>query len=376
MTSKTIACMIVVAGLGLASCAPKTADRPIVKTVSPRMGKIGDHVEISGVLVPNRTVTIFAKLSGLAKTVTVDVGDRVAEGQLLVEIDAKELQAQLQVAEASIQTVRDQAGQAKVGIESARLNLEMAQKNYDRTKALLDTKSVTQSAADDAQTKLDLAKAAFDNANRQYQTVGGSGLAQAEAQANLIRVQISNSTITSPISGTVVSRNLTLGELTSTSSPIMTIADTANLKLQGNVPQSDVFHLTVGDKVKVKVDGMPGREYEGTITQLGPIAAATGQYFPVAVGMRNDGRLLAGMTAVAAIDLSEKEGLIIPLSAVARDNGKAFVYAIAGGTAQKRAVNLGASDGTDVQVLSGLGQADVIAASNVSSLDDGAKVAQ
>jgi RND family efflux transporter MFP subunit len=156
----------------------------------------------------------------------------------------------------------------------------------------------------------------------------------------------------------------------------MTIADTANLKLQGNVPQSDVFLLSVGDKVKVRIDGMPGREYEGTITQLGPIAAATGQYFPVSVGLRNDGRLLAGMTAVASITLSEKDGLVLPLSAIGRDNGKAFVYAIADGVAKKCAVSLGSSDGTSVQVLSGITEADQVAASNVSSLEDGAKVAQ
>ncbi|HET7838971.1 MAG TPA: efflux RND transporter periplasmic adaptor subunit [Rectinemataceae bacterium] len=368
--------MVLTAGIVLASCAPRQADPVAVKALTPRMGKIADRVEMSGVLVPNKTVTIFPKLVGIARSVAVDTGDRVAEGQVLVQIDAKELLAQLQVAEASVQTVRDQAAQAKVGIESARLNLDMAQKNYDRTKALLDSKSVTQSAADDAQTKLDLAKAAFDNANRQYQTVGGSGLAQAEAQANLIRVQISNSTITSPISGTVVNRNLNLGELTSTSTAIMTIADTGNLKLQGTVPQGDVFHLAVGDKVRIRVDGMPDREYEGTISQLGPIAATTGQYFPVSVGLRNDGRLLAGMTAVATVSLSEKEGLIVPLSAVERDNGKAYVFTVVDGLARKRLVSLGASDGSEVQIISGIKSGELVATSNVSSLEDGSRVAQ
>ena len=131
-------------------------------------------------------------------------------------------------------------------METARLNLDMAQRAYDRTKTLLDTKVVTQSQLDDAQTKLDLAKNAYENANRQYQTVSGSGVAQAEAQANFIRVQISNSTITSPISGVVTNRNINPGEITSTSSPLMSIADTATLKLQGNVSQEDIVHLSVG----------------------------------------------------------------------------------------------------------------------------------
>ena len=110
--------------------------------------------------------------------------------------------------------------QVKSGMETARLNLEMAQRSYERTKTMLDSKVVTQSQLDDAQTKLDLAKAAYETASRQYQTVSGSGLAQAQAQVNFIKVQISNSTITSPISGIVTNRNINPGEITSMSSPL------------------------------------------------------------------------------------------------------------------------------------------------------------
>ena len=100
---------------------------------------------------------------------------------------------------------------------------------------------------DDAQTKLDLAKSAFDNtANRQYQTVSGSGLAQAQAQVNSIKVQISNSTISSPISGVVTNRNINSGEMARWAALLMSIADRCDLKLQGNVSQEDVVRLTGG----------------------------------------------------------------------------------------------------------------------------------
>ena len=106
------------------------------------MGRIVKDEELSGVLVPDKSLNIFPKLSGQAQIVAVDIGDRVRQGQLLVQIDTKELNAQLAVAQAATATVRDQAAQAKIGIESARLNLDLAQKNYDRTKALFDTKAV------------------------------------------------------------------------------------------------------------------------------------------------------------------------------------------------------------------------------------------
>ena len=362
---------------GLAACGPSTAPRVSVKTAVVGAGAIMRNVEFSGVLVPNRTLNIYAKLVGQATTVNGDVGSRVRKGQLLVQIDTKELNAQLKVAEAQGAGVSDQAVQAKIGVETAKLNLDLAQRAYDRTKTLFDTKVVTQSQLDDAQTKLDLAKSAFDNASHQYQTVSGSGLAQAEAQANFIRVQISNSTIASPIDGIITNRNINPGEITSLNNPLMSIADTATLKLQGNVSQEDVVRLSVGNKVAVGVDAIPGKEYTGRIDQVGPIAAATGQYFPVVVSLANDGKLLAGMTAKASFTLTSSPGIRVPLSAIGDgEDGRAFVFVVSGGKVHKQVVTLGMRNGADAQVLSGLGPSDTIAVSSVAALQDGMEVAQ
>jgi len=362
---------------GLVACQQKTTLRVTVKTSAAAAGTIVRNVEFSGVLVPNRTVNIFAKIAGQATFIGGDVGNAVKAGQLLVQIDTKELNAQLKVAEAQLAGVSDQGASAKIGVETARLNLDLAQRAYDRTKTLLDTKVVTQSQLDDAQTKLDLAKSAFDNASRQYQTVSGSGLEQAQAQVNYIRVQISNSTITSPISGIITNRNINPGEITSVSSPLMSVADTATLKLQGNISQEDVVHLSVGNKVKVSVDVIPGKEYAGRVEQVGPIAAATGQYFPVVVDLANDGRLLAGMTAKASFALTGAAGIMVPLSAISSgEDGRAFFFVVEGGKVHKRQATLGMRNDSSVQVLSGLAAGEIVAVSNVEALQDGMEVAQ
>jgi HlyD family secretion protein len=364
-----------VGAVALAGCAPRSAPRITVKTAAAREGTIARTIEFTGVLAPNRTVNIYAKLAGQATTVGTDVGVPVKEGELLVQIDTKELNAQLAVAEAAAAGVSDQAAQVKTSLETARLNREMAQRAYDRTKTLLDTKVVTQSQLDDAQTKLDLAKAALDTTTRQYQTVSGSGLAQAQAQVNLIKVQISNSTITSPVSGIVTNRNVNPGEITSLNTPLFTIAEVATLKLQGNVSQDDVVRLAVGNTVKVVVDALSTRSYQGRIEQVGPIAAATGQYFPVVVSLRNDGRLLAGMTAKASLTWTGTPGVVVPLTAVTdpRDS-EASLFVISDGTAHRKDVALGPRNDTDVQVLSGLAVGERVAVSSVSSLLDGMEV--
>jgi HlyD family secretion protein len=365
------------AAAAMSGCAAKGPAAPAgISTAVARDGRIDREISISGVLAPNRTVNIYPKLSGQVKEVVVDVGDRVAEGQLIVRIDAKELEAQLKVAEASMSTVGDQGAQAKVGIETARLNLDMAQKNYDRSKALFDTKVATQSQIDDTLSKLELAKTAYDNAQRQFQTVGVSGLAQAQAQADLIRVQISNSLIASPISGTVTNRNVNPGELSSPAAPLMTIADTNRLKLQGDLSQDEVLAIKAGDKVLVSVDGMTGPGYEGRVIQVGPIAAATGQYFPVAIGVANDGRLLAGMTAKARLSISSEAGVVIPLSAVAQRGGDSTVFVIKDGVASSRTLRLGPRNAAEVLVLAGLASGERVATSGTGGLQDGDRIKQ
>jgi HlyD family secretion protein len=366
-----------VLSLGLLSCGPKYSPRVSVKTAAAKSGRIERTVEFTGVLVPNHTVNVFAKLAGQATAVTADVGNSVKAGQLLVQVDTKELNAQLTVAEASAAGVGDQAVQVKSGMETARLNLEMAQRSYERTKTLLDTKVVTQSQLDDAQTKLDLAKAAYETSSRQYQTVSGSGLAQAQAQVNYIKVQISNSTITSPLSGIVTNRNINPGEITSTSTPLLSIADVATLKLQGNVSQEDVVRIAVGGRVGVVVDALSSNGYAGRVEQVGPIAAATGQYFPVVVSLKNDGHLLAGMTAKASFSWTGGEGILIPLAAI-RDNqdGHASVFVVSAGRVHARTVALGPRNDTEIQVISGLSASDTVAVSNVSALADGMEVVQ
>ena len=90
------------------------------------------------------------------------------------------------------------------------------------------------------------------------------------------------------------------------------------------------MRLSVGDKVDVTVDALPSSRYAGRIQQVGPIAASTGQYFPVVVSLKNDGRLLAGMTAKASFITTGGPGIIIPLNAVAgNEDGHADVFVMA-----------------------------------------------
>jgi RND family efflux transporter MFP subunit len=356
----------------LASCGSGgNTDSLELKATAPTAQKLTRSVELSGVLAPQQTATVYGKLSGQASKIAVDVGSKVKAGDVLLEIDAHELNAQLALAEASVATVKQQAAQALVGIDTAKTNYDQAKRYIDRLNSLEDKSSLSKSQLDDAQSKVELTQRAWESAKLQYKTLNESGLAQAMAQADVVRSNMANSTLRSPIDGVITNRNINPGELTNPQAVLFSVAEIDRLKLQGTVSQDVVSLLENGQKVSVIVDGLPGAPLEGRITQIGPVAANSGQYFPVVVSIEKPGKALAGMTARVAVQVTAPEALTLPQTAVKLDQGRAWVYVVEDGKVRKTEVGIGLSDGRFVQIVRGLKGDQMVAVSNVSLLADG-----
>jgi RND family efflux transporter MFP subunit len=362
------------AALLLASCGGGNNEALELKAAAPTLATLKRTVELSGVLAPVNSAQVYAKLQGQASRIAADVGSHVSAGDVLLEIDAHELRAQLSLADASIATVKQQAAQALVGISTAQTNYDQAKRALDRINSLEDQSALSKAQIDDANSKVELTQRALDAAKLQYKTLNESGLGQALAQEDVVKSQISNSILRAPITGVVTNRNINPGELTSTSNSLFSIAAIDSLKLQGTVSQDVVSLLSEGRQVSVVVDGLPGAPLDGRVTQIGPVAAATGQYFPVVVTINKPGKALAGMTARVSLDVIAPEAPVLPLGAVKTDQGRAWVYLIQDGKAHQTEVGLGLSDGRSVQVVRGLKNDQVVALTNVSLLTDGAAV--
>ncbi len=375
LTNLALAAAVVgVSLLLLAACSGKSSNLLTVTAAKAAQGTIDKTVEFSGALAPEQTVNVFPELAGHAVKVTVNVGDRVKAGELLVQIDTRQLQAELAEANAAVRSVEDQATKAKLGIETAKANLDLARTTYDRIQALYKSQAASKNQLDDTRNKLTLAQSAYENAQQSYDLLTGSSLAQAKAHVDLINVQLSNAMVTSPLSGVVTNRNVNPGELVGMRAPVMTIADTSILKLQGTVSQDIVPLLSLGGAVKVSVDGMPAVNLEGRIAQIGPVAAATGQYFPVVVQVKNDGKLLAGMTAMASFVASGPPGIVVPSSAIQRNGQDFYVYVVRNGVVHRTKVLVGLQNSSDSLITDGLAAGDEVATSNIGLLTDGAAV--
>jgi RND family efflux transporter MFP subunit len=360
--------------LSAPGCKDTIPGKVTVEVFPAKESKVTRVVEITGALTPNRTVSICSKLSGIVESVSGDVGDEVAAGQLLVQIDTKELNAQLKQAKAAAEVAKTQAEEAQIGIEAAKVELDFAQKAYERIKQLVDAGAAPQSQLDEAESKLEAAKKKYQDLLKKSEAANQTIAAQ-QAACEVITTQISNSRIISPISGVITNRNINPGELAAPGVPLLTIADLGALKLEGTVAQEVVPFLSVGQKVKVEVDALPDKTFQGKISCLGPVAVTTGQYFPVEITIPGKNGLMAGMTARAVIPITTPKGIVIPSKAVKKENGKTYVFVVSKGKVSRRPVKLGLEGKGMVMVVEGLRSGEEVAVSNVSILRDGMAVA-
>lgn len=341
-----------------------------VKTAAAESRELQTTLNITGILISAQTVNVVSKLSGQVTGLDVDTGSTVKAGETLITLETKLLDAQLEQAQASLQAAQAalQAARDKASLD--KIGLDAAQKAYDRTKELFESAAASQSQLDDASSNLDLKK-------KQYEISTGSALQQAQASVNVaqssinsIKVQMENATITSPIDGIVTNRNINPGEIASPGTPLLTLADTAALKLRGTVSQEIVPLIQTGEQIGVTVDIYPNKEYTGKIESIGPMAVSTGEYFPIEISIPNSGDIKPGLSAHTFLSLTSPGGIVVPAAAVVQNNGQSYVYAIKDNAAVKKTVLTGLKNDTEIQILNGLEAGEKVAVTNVNNLFD------
>jgi HlyD family secretion protein len=353
--------------LVLAGCAVHS---PVaVKTAVAANQELATTLDLSGVLVPETTADISSQIAGKVTSVGFQTGDPVKAGDVLMQLDTSSLDAQLAQTEASLQSAEAAAGVAGNQAAVDKISLNSAQESYNRVKALCDSGA-------DSQSDLDNATNALDTAQKQYDNAAGPALDQAQAaistaQANIdgINVQLRESTIVSPVNGVLASRNVEVGEVVSAGVAVMSVADDSSLKLTSTVTQDILPQLALGQEMDVAVDSFPGQVYQGTITTLGPIAVSTGELFPVEVTIKNDGKLMAGLSAHASASVQER-GIVVPTTAVVQNEGASYVYVIQNGVARMTAVSTGLKSDKDTLILKGLTAGEAVAVNNTEALAD------
>jgi RND family efflux transporter MFP subunit len=288
---------------------------------------------VVGQLAPLRSVVVTSQTPGALTRVLVEEGTAVREGQLLAELDGRELRAQLRAAEAS----RD-----------------FAKATSERSTRMFEQKIVTA---------------------QEYER-DRAALASAEASLAQLETRVGFTRITAPITGVVMQRLVQTGDIVGGQTRLFTISDVGTLVTQLPVSELEVPRLEVGAQVPVRVDAL-GRDVTGTIRRIFPAADSVSRLVPVEVAVPGGSvsGLRPGYTVRVTLKLDERQGaLVIPSRAVMGAAGAQYVFVLHGDRAERRRVRIGNDMDGRTEVVEGLLVGDTIVTTGNALLRDGATV--
>jgi len=315
-----------------------------VQTVLPKRGEIARSITLPTFrILALQEATLYAKVSGYLKTLTVDKGDAVKEGQVLAEIEVPELLA-------------DEV-QYKAESEVARTNYGRMAEARERAPDLVVPQTV-----DDLR--------------------GHWEVAQAKLQKTRTLLQYSR--IVAPFSGLITARFVDPGAFipaaTAGSTPqtaaLLTLMDYSRVRVQVFVPQPEVPFISNGVPVKVKVEDLPGRTFPGSVSRFAHALDPATKTMLTEIEISNPGGdLRPGAYASVQLEIEKKQSaLLVPVQALLVEKAGASVFAVAEGKAKKTPVQTGFNDGTNVEIAGGINPDQAVILLGKQTLNDGQPV--
>ncbi|MBN7576731.1 HlyD family secretion protein [Clostridium beijerinckii] len=246
---------------------------------------------MAGKIEANDQANIASKISARVSEVLVDVGSKVNAGDTIVKLDTQDLQAQVNQAQAAVDTANatltnamnstrpEQISQAQATLDSANEAYDVAKKNYDRTKALVDAGANTQQQLEAAHQQLTTAESQQKSAQEQLNMLNNGAtqtsidvykaqVAQAEAALKTAQTTLNNGTLTAPISGVVNAKSINVGEMASPGATLVSISNPDALVVNAYAPLDIAGQLQEGQDVVVKVSEVDNVEFDGKITVI------------------------------------------------------------------------------------------------------------
>lgn len=256
-----------------------------VTVVSPQQGSIAKQLSITGMTIPREEIVVITELSGLrVKEVVADVGDSVKKGQKLAVLDGASLSNQL----AQLQSDYDRAAD-----------------EFKRVNAIKNTGAVSRESVVQKRTAMQSAKARLE-----------------DAELNLKR-----STILAPEAGTVFERKATLGALINANEPLFRIAQKGFIEVEASVPESELHTLKIGQRVAITLAGVAD-PISGKIRLISPRIDSATRTANIRVSMPKESAVPVGLFANATITTREKQGIILPATAMLQDSEGSFVWTL------------------------------------------------
>ncbi|MBN1939882.1 MAG: efflux RND transporter periplasmic adaptor subunit [Candidatus Aminicenantes bacterium] len=344
-TTWIIAFILVLAGLAVAAFVllpgrgGKEEQGP--KTARVVRRDIGSTVISTGIIKPmvGAEVKVGSRVSGVVRKLRAQIGDRVAAGQVIAELDDAELRAK--------------AGQAAAALAKAEADLDLTRLNAGRLGSLFEKELISVQEWDQAQSAVKVAEAQRE---------------QALANVESAKVQLEYARIYAPVGGVIASISTQEGETVAASFAAPTfvnIIDLERLEVQAFVDETDIGRIREGLEAVFTVDTYPDAEFRGRVQAIYPKAVIQDNVVNYIVTVEitdNQGRILRPeMTANVTFFLEVRpNALAVPAAAIVRSGGERFVTVLIDGRTERRTVKTGWRDGGYMEILEGLAEGETV----------------
>ena len=288
---------------------------------------------VSGDLRPEREAILRAQLGGSMLEVRVKEGQSVRQGALLGRIETR--------------TLDDTRQSAQSAVRSAEMQLQVAQREAERTQQLVTAGAL-------AAREVDLA--------RNNVTTADAQLADARSRLVAAERQLEDANIRSPINGVVAGRTVNAGDIVTVGQELFTVVDPSSMRLEASVPSESLPELRIGAPVSFAVRGYEQR-FEGRIERIAPQTDTATRQLPIFVSIPNPGgRLIGGLFAEGRVVAKSAQGIVVPVNAINVTGAMPWAARVVKNKVERVEVTLGLRDPRTerVQVLTGLGEGDTL----------------
>jgi HlyD family secretion protein len=380
-----------------------------VEVIKPHKGGIERTTTQPGTVESFESARLFSKVSGYLKEQEldgqpVDIGTRVKKGDILAVIDMPELEEEVHRDQAAVKQAKAHVVQMAAAVESAQADFEAAEaligereadvehaestlsfrsKQLARITKLVAERALDEKLRDEEEEHYDAAKAGLSSANASVTSARASAtaakakvaqaeadledakakVAVAEAELSKDRVFLNYTKIVSPYNGVVTFRGYHIGDFINARDqgatiPLLTVDRTDKMRVVLQVPDLDVPFVNKDDDATVEIDALPGRKFPGKVARVSNSEDQTTRTMRTEVDLENNKNLLRdGMYGKVTVILDKApDGLTVPSSALVgeTENGKGHLYVIRQGKAHKIEVTIGADNGIETEIISGL----------------------
>ena len=358
-----------------------------IKSTTPTRIAIQRVVDLSGSLISPDQVRVSSEVDGTVATVNADLGQEVQAGQVLIQLDTRELQLAVERAESALRQTEAQLGidssrpgvippdEQVASVRTALATREDAKVKLATTQELVNKGLSARTDLDTNDTRLKVAEAAVQLALENVRSLRAS-LQDRRANYELAKKKVADASIRAPASGTIAERLVQKGEYIRANTQVATIVQLNPLKLQTAVQEKYADVIRRNLRVQFTVEPFPNDVFEGRVSNISPAVTQQTRSFPVEILVSNNsGKLKPGFFAKGTILTQRDENVLaVPQEAVSTLAGVSSVFVIEDGAVRQQNITLGVQEGNFWEVMDGLKGTETLAASNLNEITTGMKV--